>query len=283
MKVQNSFIEWFDRHHAELEAVVMDVDGILVLNRKRLRGSLEMVRRLRALNMPVSLLTNAGNISKQQRIRHFRKAGFDFVEDELTSCAEGLYELSTRLHLRGKTVFVVGELGTPDYATLAGMKVTRSVRRLPECAAVVVGENDYDWDEVINGLVNFFIRHPARPLIVPNPDGYFPDRNKTIRIGAGGTARFVAMIAAEYGLTIKPIYLGKPYAPIFHHNHLAMERRYGRTICRSRVIMLGDLISGDIAGAHNYGYRSALFLTGVTTLDQARRSPVKPEFIFKGF
>ena len=71
----------------------------------------------------------------------------------------------------------------------------------------------------------FFIRQPRRLLIVPNPDEYFPERNGTIAIGAGGVARFVQRVAGVFHVPLEPVYLGKPYASIFEHNHRAMERQ----------------------------------------------------------
>lgn len=187
-----------------------------------------------------------------------------------------------RRGLKGKRFFVVGDLGKPNYAARAGMRVTRSLAVLPDCVGVIVGESHYDWEPVINGVVNYFIRHPGRLLIVPNPDEYYPSR-RGVRIAVGGTARFIQRVLSAYGEDVAPIYLGKPYRPIFEHNHSLMERRLGRRLSKRRVLMLGDSIASDVGGAAEFGYRSALLLTGVTTEDGLRRSRLKPDLVFRGY
>jgi 4-nitrophenyl phosphatase len=45
--------------------------------------------------------------------------------------------------------------------------------------------------------------------------------------------------------------------------------------------MAGDLLRSDILGARDFGYRSALLLTGVTTLDMLERSEIRPDLVFE--
>lgn len=43
----------------------------------------------------------------------------------------------------------------------------------------------------------------------------------------------------------------------------------------------GASLKSDIQGALNFGYRSALVLTGVTTVEMAENSVVQPDMIFQ--
>ncbi|MFK5952412.1 MAG: HAD hydrolase-like protein [Desulfobacterium sp.] len=63
--------------------------------------------------------------------------------------------------------------------------------------------------------------------------------------------------------------------------HALLEEKCGRQIFRDRVLMTGDFIKSDIQGALDFGYRSALVLTGVTTVEMAENSAVQPDIIFQ--
>jgi NagD protein len=262
---------------------VLDVDGVLLIGGRPVPGSLDLVRTLRRRRFPVSLLTNDGNNSIAEKRRFLHRCGFDFEEREITSCSDGLVELAQSRGLRGKLFFVVGDLGKPNYATKAGLRYTRDLARLPPCEGVIMGESHYRWEPVLNGVVNFFLRFPERLFIVPNPDECYPKKKGRVAVAAGGTARFVQHVTAAYGVDVQPIYLGKPYSPIFEHNHHLLERRLRRRIRRERVVMVGDSLASDVRGAAGFGYRSALVLTGITDPAGLRTSPIRPDLVFQGF
>ena len=283
MKLQPPLRDWFEAHRHELDALVFDVDGVLVAGGRLVDGSLHLLQRLRELRFPVSLLTNDGNHSIAEKQRYLKRCGFDFHECEITSCSDGLAEFARSRGLRGKLFYIIGDLGKPNYARKAGLRHTRSLSRLPQCEGVIVGEANYDWEPVLNACVNFFLRHPERPLIAPNPDECFPTRGGRFAIAAGGTARFIQHVVAAYGVDVQPVYLGKPYTPIFEHNHHLLEKRLRRQIARDRVLMVGDSLASDVRGAKTYGYRSALVLTGLTDLTILKTSPFQPDLTFQGF
>jgi len=84
-----------------------------------------------------------------------------------------------------------------------------------------------------------------------------------------------------YGVRIAPVFLGKPYSPIFRHNHTELEKQSGETIERERVLMVGDTLAGDIKGGNDFGYTTALMLTGGTSRENLTGNTTKPDFIFE--
>ena len=279
--VRPSFGGWFDQHENEFDVVVLDIDGVLLLSKAALPGGRELIEKLREKNFPFSLLTNDGNHSIEEKCQYLKKCGIEIAAEEITSCGHGLVETADKFDLRGKLFLVMGELGDPCYAENAGLIVTRNIEELPKCAGVITGEENYDWEPVINAVVNYFIANPSSPLVVPNPDEYFPAPNGEIKLAAGATARFIQRALAVYGTKIEPIYLGKPYAPIFEHNHSALQKRLKKSVELKRVIMIGDSVDSDIRGANDFGYRSGLVLTGVTKLEMLKAGSVQPDFIFE--
>lgn len=283
MQIHESFAVWFTKHRNGLDALMFDVDGVMVAGGVLVPGSLELIRSLRASGFPFALLTNDGNHSVSEKTRFLNGYGFDFQEDEMISCSDGLVEAVASKGLQGKLFFVVGDLGIPCYGQKAGLRVTRDLTQLSECKGVIVSEENYDWERVLNSVINHLIRHPGQPVLVPNPDEYYPAKGGGIHVGAGGIARFIQRVAAVYGVRISPTYLGKPYQPIFEHSHAMMERRYGRAVKRERVLMLGDSLESDIRGANDFGYRSGLLLTGITRESHFSTATVHPTHVFRGF
>jgi HAD superfamily hydrolase (TIGR01450 family) len=273
--------EWLDNRLAGLDALVFDIDGVLLVNGGPASGSQNLLNLLRRKKILFFLLTNDGDHSTEEKARILRSAQLEIHAGEIVSCADGLLTLAAEKPFSSAPFFIMGNLGNPCFAENAGLITTRDLSKMNQCQGIIVGERGYDWESTITRAVNFFIQRPHASLIVPNPDEYYPGDNGRICIGAGGVARFMIQVLKTYGIELTPIYLGKPFVPIFQLTHSRLEAEYGRIIPRNRVLLVGDYIRSDIQGALNFGYRSALVLTGVTTREMVEHSPVKPDLVFE--
>jgi len=281
IKLYGSLDEWLEDHLDELDAIIFDIDGVLILEKSPMPGSKELLNKLRRKQTLISCLTNDAHHSVEERSLSLQECGLDILPEEIVSSGDGLLELVQKHHLQGTTFFVMGDFGVPCFGEKAGLVITRELEELPSCTGVIVGENNYDWESVINSVVNHFIENPKNMLIVPNPDEYFPKTAGKIHIGPGGVAKFIQKILNAYGVSLEPVYLGKPYLPIFIHNHLQIEKKLGKAIDRRSVLMIGDHLEADIQGANDFGYRSALLLSGLTNTAHIEKSRVKPELLFR--
>ncbi|OGV62640.1 MAG: hypothetical protein A3K19_08625 [Lentisphaerae bacterium RIFOXYB12_FULL_65_16] len=279
--VAESFTTWLRLHRCEVDAVVFDVDGVLTRGGRPAPGSRELIAWLRQEQVPFALLTNDGGNSPEQKIELLRKSELDFALEEIVSASHGLIELVRERNLAGQLFYLMGTVGTPCYAQRAGLRVTTDPGAIGECAGIIVGEERYDWERVITVALNFLLRNPQAPIIVPNPDDVFPVGQGGLEIAAGAVSRFIQLLCRTRGIEIAPVYLGKPYAPIFRYSHMRFESRVQRTIPRPRVIMVGDSLTGDVAGGRDFGYRTALVLTGITTPEILARSEIRPELVFR--
>lgn len=286
MNVFDKFIPWWEENNNKFEAILFDVDGTLISGGQALPGGAAMVEWLRKNDYPFFLLTNDGNHSPQEKCESIKLGGIDIEPDEIISCAHALQSAAAEYNLKNKTVFVLGSLGNPCFAESAGIRVTRDTREIGKAVAVIVGEGRYDWQKSISAAVNLLKKNPQIPLLVPNPDSYWPNGTPgEIGIGAGGKARFMAGILAEAGIQVEPVYLGKPYPAIFHYTIDVMSRRFGldEKPHPEKVIMLGDSLASDIRGANSCGMTSGLLLTGITDLEMAEKADdgFRPELVFK--
>jgi NagD protein len=277
-----SFRTWFSSHAPEIDALLLDVDGVLMTSRTPLPGSRELLTELRGRQFPFLLLTNDGCNSPAQKTAYLEQGGLRFSVDELVSSSHPLAELVQERGWQGTTFFVMGQLGDPCYAREAGIQTTRDLGALADenCLGILVGEESYDWEHTIAEVFNFLIHHRDAPVVVPNPDVYFPVKGGRLHPASGATVGFVQFLCQTYGFAIEPIFLGKPHAPIFRHAHREVERRLGRTLPPSRLLVLGDSLASDIRGGRDYGTRTGLMLTGVTTPAMLATAATQPELVF---
>jgi len=275
-----SFHTWLDQHQDDVEALCLDIDGVLLNGGRRLPGSRRLLDLLRQKTLAFVLLTNDCNHSPVEKVDGLNRAGLAITPAQIVSCGHAIKSVVQSMGLTGKRFFAMGDTGSPCYAENAGLSVTRDLNRLQECEGVVIGEEHYDWEPVINTVVNYFIDHPHAPLIVPNPDEFYPAAKLKIHIAAGGVARFIQQVLNVYGVDIRPIYLGKPYPPIFKLAYAELERQLGHTISPHKVLMVGDNLAADVAGGRSMGYRTALLLTGVTAPSVLKRSTLIPDMVF---
>lgn len=282
----DSFRDWWGKNQSRYTAVLFDIDGTILSGKEALPGATELLAQLRAEQFPFRLLTNDGNHSPEEKSATLKKCGLAVSSDEITSCSMALTPFVNRRRLKGKRFFVMGDLGTPCYAESAGIIPIRDTEKITSCQGVIVGEGTYNWQKNINAVLNYYIATENRLMLVPNPDSYWPNGpNGEIGIGAGGKARFIATILKEYGIKLKPIYLGKPYLPIYRTALRKVCTRFPTNGIQSgkKILMLGDSLLSDIRGANKIGFSSALVLTGIsnlTHLEKARPSCF-PNLVFR--
>ncbi len=280
-----SVAAWLADRRERFDALVMDIDGVLVLGRRALPGSRELLDLLGASGMPFSLLTNAVNMSVEQRLRRLHEAGLSVEPGRIVSSGHALEGYVRENRLAGRLLFLMGSLGAPGYAEAAGLRLTRNPGDLARCDGVLLGEGRYDVQSAVNSAVSFLRLNPAAPVVCPNPDIFYPASDGSFRAGSGAVAGLMELVLRTCGCPSRIIYLGKPHAPIFRHNHRRLEQAAGRSLPRDRVLMLGDSLHGDIRGGADFGYRTALVLTGATTLEALRDQAegdgaVRPDHVF---
>lgn len=271
--------DWIEKKSDTIDAIAFDVDGVLLRGREPIPGAPELLQDLRKRHIPFGLLTNDGCHSPEEKSGFMRECGMDVTAGELISCGHGLEEMKAKYGWTDELFYVLGTLGTPCYAQRIGLKTTAHVADIDQCAAVLVGEKWYDWHTHITAAYNFFLRHPERLLVIPNPDETYPHGRGEMGVASGATGRMIQRLCAAAGSQITPVYLGKPYAPIFEHFHHGLERKMQRPVDRRRVIMVGDSLTSDIPGGKTFGYQTALTLTGMTSEEMLTASEQRPDVV----
>src|SRR5262249_29906565 len=109
----------------------------------------------------------------------------------------------------------------------------------------------YHWDETRFELLRASLARKTRPLVVGNPDIVSPGLETM-----DGAPGYYAPPFAE-ALGISPIFLGKPFGPIYRR----IAARHP-DIAPERVLCVGDTLQTDILGGRSAGYRTLLIEDG---------------------
>ena len=133
-------------------------------------------------------------------------------------------------------------------------------------------------------IFNFFIRHPQAELISPNPDHCYPDGRGKFYLASAGVSDYLASALAETGITKTPVFLGKPFAPIYSCaleflHKLYPERDFSAP---EKIVTLGDSLYADIRGGNRMGLVSALLTTGLVSGEAAAKASgdLRPQLVF---
>lgn len=278
---------WLSNISASLpayKAILFDVDGTVVSGRNPMPGAEKTLRWLREINTPFLFLTNDSHHTPEQKASLIRRAGVTVEPDEIISSGHVLTDFVRENSLPGAKAFIMGEVGDPCFAEAAGLIPCRDIDDIDSCELVIAGDGKFDWRTTFQAVLNYFVRHKDRRLIVPNPDSYWLYSNTgKIGVGAGAQARFIAGLLKEMQINIEVVYLGKPYEAVFKCARRYLQEKFAVNYLQPHeIIMLGDALFSDVAGARNAGLTPALVMTGVTSPEILAAVPEKdrPELIF---
>jgi HAD superfamily hydrolase (TIGR01450 family) len=266
-------------HHATLadiadlyDVFLLDSFGVLNIGEQVIPGAPERVAALQAMGKRVIVVTNAAGYPKHLLMQRFARLGFAFSPEDVVSSRETLLahlasEPARHWGLMASTRFGRAEFGHLDTTFLADDPADYAAAE----GFLLFGSSD--WTEPRQALLQAALKARPRPVLVGNPDIVAPTE--------GGLSRepghFAHRLADATG--IKPLFFGKPFAPIFQ----AILARLS-PVDRSRIVMVGDTLHTDILGGAAMGFGTALItghgsLRGEDVSDAVETSGIFPSHI----
>lgn len=226
----------------DVDAILLDIDGVLVTSWQALPGAVEAIATLRRAGVPFRLLTNTTTHTRRGLADTLREAGFDFEPREIVTAVT-----ATAAHLRAHhaeaDVFVLSD-GDP-----AGDLEGVTLSSVGEADVVVIGGASGDFDyEVLNRI---FRRLSGGAALVAMHRNMYWRTDDGLQLDAGA---FVAGLEAAAG--VEAVVCGKP-APSYFASALA---ELGAT--PGRAAMIGDDVVSDVGGAMAAGLVGVLVRTG---------------------
>jgi glycerol-1-phosphatase len=238
--------------------VVLDIDGVVVLDGDALPGAGVTVAALRAAGLGLQLATNNASRTPEEIAASLRAVGVEVGPEEVLTSALVAAEMLEP----GTACLVIGMSGLRGALEARGC---RTVHDHAEAEAVVVGwDRDLVWDDLRRATLA--LTRGAR-FVATNTDASYP----TAHGPWPGNGATVAALATASGRT--PEVAGKPQPAMFD----AAARRLG-----GPLLMVGDRHETDIAGAAACGWDTALVLTGVTPAGALGALDPAPTYVLDG-
>lgn len=254
-----------DQLLARYEVVLLDSYGVLVDEDGALPGAAGFLTRLRDTGRRFMVLSNDASRRPQSSIARYRARGLSIDPAQLLTSGDLLAPHFAAQGLAGRRCVV---LGPPDSEALVaeagGVVVPRDDPTLE--VLVVCDDEGYPFRETIETLIGtlYARRAAGEPvhLVLPNPDRIYPRGPGRFGLTAGSVAAVIEGALALRWPDDPPRFsrLGKPHAAIFE---TALSRLAVGEHERDRVVMVGDQLATDVAGARGVGIDSVLVGTGV--------------------
>jgi glycerol-1-phosphatase len=228
------------------DLVILDLDGVVFLIDKPIRGAARAVEQVRALGVPVIFATNNASRRAGEVAKLLTGMGVPArAEEVFTSSAAAARILAERFD-PGAPILVVGAEALREEVVEAGLNVVASADDKP--VAVVQGYGPgVGWSRLAEATLAvragalWVATNADRTL--PSPRGALPGNGSLLAVVATALARQPDII------------VGKPSPGLFQ---AAAEGH-------NRPLVVGDRLDTDIAGAHQAGMDSMLVLTGVSS------------------
>jgi HAD superfamily hydrolase (TIGR01450 family) len=248
------------------DALLFDAYGVLVHVSGAMPDAPRLIKRLNRIEKPYCIVTNDASRLPNKAAARYRSYGLDVDAENIVTSGGLLPEYFAKHRLRGSRCVVLGPADSRRYVELAGGEVVPADAVFD--VLVIGDESGFPFLDTVDMALStlFKMIDAGRPihLVLPNPDLIYPSGVDSFGIAAGGVAMlFEAALRRRYrdrpGLEFAR--LGKPYPHLYE---AAMAR------CDTRdVVMIGDQLETDIAGANGCGIDSALITTGVSIDDLA--------------
>ncbi len=243
-----------------IHGVILDMDGVLWRDSETI-GDLHVIfNRLQELNLKTVLATNNATRSVEQYLDKFM--GFKVLLEpwQITTSAMAVISYLKTNFPTGSPVHVVGAPSLINAIVAAGYPMSND-----DVKVVIAGvDREITYQKISTAAT--LIRKGAK-FIGTNPDKTFPTPHG-LTPGAGAIIAAIATAAEQ-----EPLFVGKPGKVLIQ---ISLERL---SLPAQSVLVVGDRLETDILAAQNTGCKSALVLSGVTTLDQARAWSPAPDFI----
>jgi HAD superfamily hydrolase (TIGR01458 family) len=237
-----------------IKAVLLDIDGTLMLKGKAIAGAQRALRNLRDAGFLVRLLTNISARAPSDIAADLRASGFEVDDGEVQSAATACVR-----YVRG-CAGLTSHLLVPDAMRPLFEGVDTNDE---EADLVVIGDigEQFNYTRLNNAFR--MLRDGAR-LVVPHKNLFWYDDDGP-RLDAGA---FVIGLEAASGQPA--LVTGKP-SPVFFNT--AMDEL---GVAADETVVVGDDIQTDIAGARHLGLHSILVRTGKGSLQRPADYP-RPE------
>jgi HAD superfamily hydrolase (TIGR01450 family) len=257
------------------DGFLIDAYGVLVDARGALPGARELIEELDERKLPYAIVTNDASRSQDTYRARMASYGIAVAPERFVTSGSLLPGYFASRGLQGARACVLGTADSRAYVVQGGGIPVELAPGIEIDALVVCDDDGYDFlpgiELALSACVRALDAGRAPVLVLPNPDLVYPKGGGELGFTAGAIALLIeAALGRRYpALGLQFDRLGKPEPHLFAHaaGLLGVSPR--------RLVMIGDQIDTDVAGARAAGMPVAL-LEGVSRWEHAREHAGSP-------
>ncbi len=254
-----------DRLRPPAAGLILDMDGVLWKDSVPIGDLPRVFDGISSKGLKVALVTNNATLTVDDNLAKLKSFGVTLEPWQIITSSHGIVRALCDRFPVGTSVFVVGEAGVITALRAQGFQVIDDPNDRTPVQAVVGGfDRSLTYQKLNRGAAH--IRSGAA-YYGTNPDPTFPTPEGL----APGAGSILAALSAASGKS--PTIIGKPAPFLFQ---LAAERMQ---LSKDQVLVVGDRLETDIDGGSNWGARTALVLSGVSSQEQLRGRQPQPDLV----
>ena len=246
---------------ADYDAVLLDLDGTLLVHDRPCDGAAELLGRLEERDVPFAVLTNSTLGPRPIRDR-LAAAGMDVDAGLIYTASAAACDYVVRECRDGGRPPRVFNCGAADVDELLAGRATLVESDTAACDAIIVGTPANARATPDRQRTALRLARRGARLVGTCADRVFPGPDGGVELGAGA---LTAMLA--FGAAATPIFCGKPEESFFNAlcDKLAVRP--------DRCLLVGDNLESDVAGGNAVGMATVLVLNGVSSQRDAEAAP----------
>ena len=220
-----------------LEALLLDLSGVLYDGDAIVPGALEAVQQVQASGLELRFITNTSQKTRSELLRHLRGLGFFIEDNQLFTAVDAARQWLQQRQLRPFCLVhedIVGEF--EDFE-----------QRDPNAVLIADAADGFTYRNMNRA---FQLCLAGAPLLGVGYNRYFKSGDQVL-LDAGAFIK-----AVEFAAGIEATIVGKPNAEFFKQVLASTSARPGCSM------MVGDDVFGDVEGALRAGLLACLVQTG---------------------
>ncbi len=250
-----------------IRGLILDIDGVISRGKKPIERGILGYKMLKEGGIKVVFVSNNSTRSRKIMFERFKSFGLDVREEELVIATHATAKYISSEKPKAK-VYTTGEPGLREELMNEGLRIVD----YRDAEYLVVGSNRGINFKIFTEALRLALNEEIRYIAV-NPDKIFPAEDGPIP-GTG------LIIGALYWMTgrLPDAIIGKPSKIIMHQ---ALEKL---GLDKEEVAIVGDQIDVDIKAGKDFGIKTILVLSGVTTKENyeklVKKFNLEPDYVF---
>lgn len=261
------------------DGILLDVYGVLTDAHGALPGARELIAELARRGKPYAIVTNDASRAQATYVRRFAGFGLTVPAERIVTSGSLLPGYLREHGLAGARCAVLGTEDSKDYVRAGGGVVVELAPGIELDALIICDDAGFDFlagmELALSAVVRAVEAARTPALVLPNPDLVYPKGGGELGFTAGAMALLIeAGLARRFpGRAPKFVHLGKPEPHLFAQAARLLD------LAPARLVMVGDQLETDIAGARAAGVSGAL-LAGISRWEHARaHAHVTPHYL----